>query len=359
MRKLAINAAVVLAIVAAAAVAWHMRGALVLVLLSVAIAAAVRPPLQVLVRRGVPRALALAMIYFLALATVAALVAALGGPILGELPGAADRLVAGYERARAVGAAGSGVARMIAGSLPAWADVMGRVPGDLGGIAMQALFATRSVFELITSVMVTIVLSVYWAARRDPFEMLIGLFTEPLRAHRIRVEWRHLWGIAGGHLSAALVRIALSSLVLAVAFRALGLPFWALCAFAAAVFSLIPFIGVPLAVMTGLLAAAPEGAALAGMVAALTFAIVVVVDHGAQRILHVHCSGPILLVLSALALMHVLGFLGLLIAAPVAAMLSHLTHLGLQRRTTWHFATRGVLVPGLPSAIDTLHGNTR
>ena len=98
---------------------------------------------------------------------------------------------------------------------------------------------------------------------------------------------------------------------------------------------------------------------LASAASALTGATVVLVEHFAQRLLQVHAGGPIMLVACALAMLHALGVAGLLVATPLAAMLTYLFHLTLKRQTTWHFATRGTLAPGVRGALLTEHGIPR
>src|SRR5690242_17759692 len=79
---------------------WQFISAIVLFLLSLAVAAALRPLINSLTGRYVPKRIALGTIYFLLTAAILSSFWMIGTPLLDELQMATDDSIAAYERAK-------------------------------------------------------------------------------------------------------------------------------------------------------------------------------------------------------------------------------------------------------------------
>jgi predicted PurR-regulated permease PerM len=317
MRRIALAATVSLATMTVAAIAWKFRGAAVLFLLSLAAAAAVRPPIERLERR-LGRGLALGVVYVSGVAFAAMFIYVLSHDLLHELDSAVERLGIGYDRLRNGG--GGPVHRFLLSRLPPAEALYQAIGGARPTLLLdQALGATRNAVDLGAELFVVIALSAYWSASREAFERLwLSLLPAPGRA-RARDIWRAVDSAVGLHLRSEVMQSVLCVLILAVMFRLARLPTPVLPALGAGLFRLVPFFGVPLAgAVAGLAGLGIDGptAALAAAFAALT---VVTLDQTVGRRLFAgRRPSPTLTVLLVVALVDAYGAVGLLLASTLA-----------------------------------------
>ena len=131
MKRLAWFTLLILATLTLALIFWEFRGAVVLFGLSLAVAAAVRPLVDRLATRGVPRGLALLVAYVLCLGGLLALVLILSGPLLTDLQQLTRDLAHSYEQLKTQWPTGSPVEQMVVSQLPAAGDLstLGPRPG--------------------------------------------------------------------------------------------------------------------------------------------------------------------------------------------------------------------------------------
>jgi len=317
VKRLAMAATVSLATLTVAALAWKFRGAAALFLLSLAAAAAVRPPIEKL-ERHVGRGLALGAVYTAGIALTACFIYVVSHGLLHELDAAVERLGIGYDRLRT--ADGGLLHRFLLGRLPPAAAVYQAIGGARPTALLdRVLGATRNAVDLGAELLIVIALSAYWSASRESFERLwLSLLPASGRA-RARDIWRAVEDAVGAHLRSELAQSALCVLLLAVMFRLARLPTPVLPALAAGVLRLVPFFGAPLAAAAaGLAGMSIDGptAALAASFAALT---VLVLDRGLSRqLLGARAPSPTLTVVLVVALVDAYGALGLLLASTLS-----------------------------------------
>jgi putative permease len=287
----------VLLTLAALALVWAFRGAVVLLLIAVAVAGAVRPIIDDLHARGVPFRLAIAIAYGAGLGVVALLVSVLAARLVVEIPLAADSLVQSY---------GQHLERAI-GEFRAAA------------VAQQALGSTVALLDLIGRVLLVIVLSIYWTGRRDTIERLWLSFLPVERRRGARSIWIETQRAVGAVLRRELGQSILVTLALSLGLWLAGVELWALATTAVLALRLIPLLGSGLSLAAVVLAAAPSGvlptvaAALVGLAVLGVLRVLVARWLPDERPLD-----PILSVPVVLALASSFGVAGL-IAAPLVA----------------------------------------
>src|SRR5215217_4044742 len=79
---------------------WQFGISIVLFLLSLAVAAALRPVISSITGRNVPKRLALGIVYFLLIAAIIGSLLLISQPFLNDLQTATDDFVANYEHAK-------------------------------------------------------------------------------------------------------------------------------------------------------------------------------------------------------------------------------------------------------------------
>jgi predicted PurR-regulated permease PerM len=100
MKRLAWSTGVILATVSGVLLGWELRNAVVLFILSLVIAATVRPLVDWFTERRLPRTLALLFTYVVCVGFIIALVLILSGPLLTELQQLTTNITSGYESIR-------------------------------------------------------------------------------------------------------------------------------------------------------------------------------------------------------------------------------------------------------------------
>src|SRR5512147_839033 len=100
MKRLAWFTGVILATFTAALLVWEFRTAVVLFILSLVIAATVRPLVDWFAARRLPRGLALLLAYVVCVGFVAALVLILSGPLVTDLQQLTKDVTSGYQQLR-------------------------------------------------------------------------------------------------------------------------------------------------------------------------------------------------------------------------------------------------------------------
>jgi putative permease len=288
----------VLLTLAALALVWAFRGALLLLLIAVAVASAVRPVIDDLHRRGVPFRLAIAVAYGAGLGIVGLLVYVLAARMIVEIPLAADDLVRAYGRhlERAIG------------------------EFRAAAVAQQALGSTVALLDLLGRVLLVIVLSIYWTARRDAIERLWLSFL-PVESRRgARSIWIETQRAVGTVLRRELGQSVLAALALTLGLWLAGVELWALATTVALALRLIPLLGTGLSLAAVVLAALPSG-----VLATVAAAIIGVAVLGGLRVVAARWLpderplDPILAVPVVLALASAFGVAGLIAAPMVAA----------------------------------------
>ena len=320
MRRLAHHVTLVFATVAAAVLLWQFREAILLFALALATVATLRPAVDFLVARRVPRTIAVALTCLGVVAFAALLVTVLGAPLASEAQRGANELLRAWDSAS--GSQTSLLRRVLVERLPAQAELYRALGSETPGSGAQAVLGiTMSALDLVGRAVVVLAMSVYWLANRDAFEHWgLSLLPSALRV-RTRETWRAAKAGVGEYLRSQLAQSLLAIVILDLGFHALGLRYPTLPAVAGGLARLIPVVGMPCAVLGAVVVGLANGtmeAAGAGMLAAATFVLIAVLG---TRAFPLRRHNAILEIVLMVALADAFGIAGLFAAAPVAAAL--------------------------------------
>jgi putative permease len=321
-------AAVSLATMMCAALLWNFRGAALLFLLSLVVAAAVRPFVDALEPR-LGRGLALAVTYISGLGVLATFLYVVSHATLGEIETVFDGLSRGYERLRAAGDSLNAVNPVnpilgfVVRRLPP-ATEMGKLMGTerLSALVTQLLGVTLNILDLAGRILIVVALSLYWSSSREFFERLWMSLVPAVHRTRARDIWRAIESGVGAHVRSDVGQSLLAVLGLGVAFHLAALKTPMLPALAAGVFRLIPFVGTILAAMSGFAAGYADNLPMGIAAAAATLLVLMLLDRWvARRVFDARALSPTLVVFLIVALADAYGIVGVLIASPLAAAL--------------------------------------
>jgi predicted PurR-regulated permease PerM len=319
-RKAAIATLVVLGVVALALALWKLRVLVSLFFLGLVIAAAMRPGVEWLHERHVPRGVGVA-IHYLAIAGLVALflwlvvpraVTQVGDALGGNVPTSTNDLDRATKHS-------TGIKHEILSSLQ---KRLKRLPAA-GSVAHASVGVGKAAFEVLIAIFFTFAVAAYWIFERDRARrVLLSLIA---REHRrtVRDTWDLIDAKLGAFVRGELVLIAFVGTLLSLIFWAIGLPFWLLLGIFAGIVEIVPVIGplaagvVAIAVGLTVSLGVALGAGLAVLGVRLFEDYIVV-----PRVLgHAVGLSPLVVLVSVTAIGLLLGGVYVLLAVPIAAVL--------------------------------------
>ena len=313
-----VAAIVVVGVVATALALWKLKLLISLLFLGIVISAAMRPGVEWLAARRVPRGAGIALHYLALLAFVGLLLWLAVPRALGQVQ-------------EALGVKG----------IPTSANDLEPATNNSTGVKHQVLVWLQSrlqdlpsagqafsigtlAMELVVGVFFTFAVAAYWIFERDRAIEAVGSRLQPRKRKKLRDTWHLIDLKLGAYVRGQGVLIVAVGIVLSLAFWAAGVPYWILIGAFAGLVEIIPVVG-PLAaggiaVAAGLTASV-ETAIIA---AAIVLAVRLLEDYIViPRVLgHAVALSPLIVLFAVTSVTIVLGGLSVLLAVPLAAVLA-------------------------------------
>jgi predicted PurR-regulated permease PerM len=319
-RTAAIATLVVLGILVLALALWKLRVLLSLFLLGLVMAAAMRPAIDWLHARRIPRGVGLGL-HYLALVGLIALflwlvvpraIDQLGAALGGSVPTSSSELQRAANRT-------TGIKHELLTSLQ---GRLKRLP-SAGAVTHASVTVTKTAFEVLVGIFFTFAVAAYWIFERDrAVRVLLSIIA---REHRrtVRDTWDLIDARLGAFVRGELILIAFVGTLLSVSFYAIGVPFWLLLGMFAGVVEIVPVIGplVAGALAVGVGLTVSVGVAIAAGLAVL--GVRLLEDYlVVPRVLgHAVGVSPLVVLVSVTAIGLLLGGVYVLLAVPIAAIL--------------------------------------
>ena len=300
---------------------WQFSVAILLFVLSLAVAAALRPIISTITGRKVPKRLALGIVYFLLVAAIFSSIFLVSSPLLNELQTATDDFVSNYDRAKAEWpTSGSVFQQTLAEQLPPSADFYQALTGEGGIPVLEGIFgAASNFFSILGQIALVLVLSLYWSADQFRFERL-ALSLLPDRHHpRALHVWRSVENGVGEYLRSELVQSVLAGLLLWLGYSMLGIRYPILLALWGAIVRLIPWFGAIIAILPALVLGIGISSTVGILATLYTIAIMMILSLVIEpRFFPRHKYSGLLIVLFVIAMAETFGFIGVVLAPPLA-----------------------------------------
>jgi predicted PurR-regulated permease PerM len=230
-KRTALATIVVLSIVILALALWKLRLVVALLFLAFILAAAMRPTVDKLARRGVPRAAGILLHYLVLVGFVAALLWAV-------VPRAIDQVDAALNLSREAQQA-TGVRHDIL------VGIQRRLQDLPSGTRLvdPALQVTKTVFEVALGIFFVLASAAYWIFERDRAENLVCSLLPRPRRKKVRDTWELIDAKLGAYVRGQALLIVAVGVVLSLAFWAIGLPYWLLIGAFAGLVEIVPVVG--------------------------------------------------------------------------------------------------------------------
>lgn len=318
-RRAAVATLVAGGIVILALALWKIRLLIALLFLGIIIAAAMRPGIEALQRRRVPRGVGIALHY-------AALFGLVGLLLYTVVPRALDQVTNAIEglpgRADAEVEDATGIRAEV---LTALAKRLEELPSG-GQLLDPALEVTLLTFEALIGIFFVLATAAYWIfERKHAVDLVTSVLPRPNRK-KVRDTWDLIDLKLGAYVRGQLILIILVATVLSLAFWGIGLRYWILVGAFAGVVEIIPVIG-PLA--AGALAVG-VGLTESWQLGLAAGTIVLVVRLLEDYIVIPRVLGeavglsPLLVLFSVTAVALLFGEFAVLLAVPIAAVVATL-----------------------------------
>jgi predicted PurR-regulated permease PerM len=300
---------------------WQFRTAVGYVLISLALAAAVRPLVNHWAERG----------RLVRLVVILLLLAALGGgALLLVLSGGADiRAFQALIREVSTQDAwqlpdlvqGSWFQQLLDTWLPPPSELFTALIGEEGQLVLPAVLGfTQGVFTALSGGLIVLFLALYWSVDKAHFERLWLSLLPPGQRSRVRDIWQTIESDLGAYIRSEAAQSFLAGLLLGLGYWAIGSPYPTLLALAGAVALLIPVAGATLAVMLPLFLGLLTGGPLSLVAAVYTLFVVAALKLWVEpRLSHRKQANPMLTVIFLVALADAYGLLGIVFAPPLSA----------------------------------------
>jgi predicted PurR-regulated permease PerM len=237
VKRVALSTLVVIAIVAAALALWKLKLVIALVFLGFILAAAMRPGVDALKRRRVPRSVGL-LLHYLALAGLVALFLWI------VVPRAVDQVqnaLGGATKAQIHREATK--SKGIKHELLTAIDKRLRELPKAGDLFHPALEVTLKAFEILLGIFFVLATAAYWIFERDrAVDWVSSLLARPKRK-KLRDTWNLIDLKLGAFVRGQALLIVLVGTVLSLAFWAVGEPYFILVGAFAGIVEIVPVIG--------------------------------------------------------------------------------------------------------------------
>src|SRR5690242_20070723 len=315
---------------------WQFRIVVIYVLISLALAATVRPIAKSESRQNLPRRLLLILLYVVGAGILALLIFMVGRFLIGDLQQLAQK-----------------ISIQSAWVLPSWLEggpfqqtlnrwlstpdkLFEAITSQRQLMLSAVLGFTQGIGGVVSGFLVILFLSIYWSINQNHFERLwLSLLPSEQRTHA-RDIWRTLEQDLGAYIRSEIIQSLLAVLLLGLGYWMLGSPYPALLAVVGAVAWLVPVVGAALAVTLPLLLGLLTGAQLSLFIVLYTFLVLIALQVWVEpRLFRRKWDNPLLTLVLILALADTFGLLGIIIAPPLSVVCQIL----------WNLLVNNQLVP--------------
>ena len=315
-------------------VLWQFRIVVVYVLISLTLAAALRPLFNRLAGRSFEVRVAWILLYLVAIGSFGYLLFLTAETAINEIQQLGQTVSVQDAWSLPIWLQGSSFHQVLVAWLPPPSKLFEALTGDQGQLVLPVILGfTQGIGSVVSGVLVILLLSLYWSINQIHFERLWLSLLPSGQRKQARDIWRTVEPDIGTYVRGEVIQSLLAGLLLGLGYWLLGSPFPALLALAGALACLIPVVGVALVVIPVLLVGLLTSVQLS--LFTTLYALVVLIALGVwikPRLFNRRWENPILTVVLLIALADAFGLVGLIVAPPLSVVCQILWHSLVSRR---------------------------
>jgi predicted PurR-regulated permease PerM len=333
-KRLAVFVAAVMTTLLVLVVLWQFHIVIVYVLISLTLAAALRPLAARLTGQSFVARAAWILLYLLGLGSFGCLLFLTGETAVKDIGQLAHALSAQDQWILPAWLEGSPFQLALVAQLPPPSKLFEALTGDQGQLVLPALLGfTQGIGGVVSGVLIILFLSIYWSINQIHFERLWLSLLPPDQRRQARGIWRTIELDLGGYIRSEFIQSLLAGLLLGLGYWLLGSPYPALLALVGALAWLIPLVGAFLAVILPLLIGLLTSMQLSLTTTLYTLIVLIALQVWVEpRLFKRRWDNPILTLVILLAMADAFGLIGLLVAPPISAICQILWQLLISNR---------------------------
>ncbi len=321
-KQIAIYGMAVMTTLLALLILWQFRTVAIYVLISLTLAAAIRPLVQRLAGQKFAIRMIWILLYILVLGSFVFLLFLTGKTIVSEIQSISQN--ASVRDAWLVPSwlQGTTFQKTIFARIPSPSKLFDAVTGEQGQLVLPAMLGFfQGVGGVLSAIFVILFLSIYWSINQVHFERLwLSLLPSGQRS-QARGVWRTVEPDIGAYIRSEIIQSLLAGLLFGLGSWLLGSPYPALLALAGALACLIPVVGEALAliivILVGLMTSIQVSlfTGLFALVALIAMRIWV-----KPRLFNRGWDNPILTVILLITMADAFGLAGVIVAPPLSVV---------------------------------------
>lgn len=300
---------------------WQFSISIVLFALSLAVSSALKPLINRIASRIKSKKFALGLVYSGITAAVLIFFLVGGQFLLEDIQRATDDFIIRYDRIKTHWPNDPSSFRQTLGEqLPSSADLSSALISEEGiNMLMVNGWPGQEFFSIFSYFAIILVLSIYWSADQLRFERIsVNLFPVDMRPKALHI-WRSIEKGVGSYLGSEFIQSALAGLILCLGYGVIGVRYPALLGLWGAIARLIPWFGILLAVLPLLFFGAGFLTLKAFLAIIFAFIVLILLKRIVEaRFLDQQSNNSLLIVLFVVILAQAFGFIGMLLAPPLA-----------------------------------------
>ena len=321
-KQLARFSAAVMVTLLALVVLWQFRIVVVYALISLTIAASLRPLIQLLAGRGIIVRAAWILLFLTVLGGFGFLLFLTGKTAINEIQLLAHTVSAQNEWKLPIWLEGSSFQLALVGRLPPPSHLFNAIIGNQGELVLPAILdITQGIGSVTSGILIILFLSIYWIISKVHFERLwLSLLPSDLRK-QARDIWRTIETEIGAYVRNQFARSLMAGLLLCFGYWLLGSPYPVFMALVGALAYLIPVVGAALVIISPLLLGLVISVQLSAFTVLYTLIVLVVLGILINpRLFYRKWDHPILNIVLLITLTDALGLIGIIIAPPLSVI---------------------------------------
>jgi putative permease len=314
-RQLVVIGTAVMTTLLALVVLWQFRIVVIYVLISLVLAATVRPIARSESRHNFATRLLLILLYAVSIGLSGLLIFLVGRLLIGDLQELAQTIAEQSNWVLPTWLEGGLFQQALDRWLPTPDKLFEAITSQRQLMLSAILGFTQGIGGFVSGFFVILFLSIYWGINQNHFERLwLSLLPAEQRKHA-RDIWRTLEHDLGAYIRSELIQSLLAVLLLGAGYWMLGSPYPALLAVVGAVAWLVPVVGAVLAVILPLLLGLLTGAELSLFTVLYTLVVLIALQVWVEpRLFKRQWHNPILTLVILLAMADAFGLLGIIVA---------------------------------------------
>jgi len=335
-KRIVVIGTAVMTTLLASVVLWQFRTVVIYVLISLALAATVRPLVRRESRHSFVARLPLILLYVVSIGIFGLLIFFVGRLLLGDLQQLTQTISVQSTWVLPARLEGGLFRQALARWLPTPDKLFEAITSQRQLMLSAVLRFTQGIGGIVSGLFIILFLSIYWSINQNHFERLwLSLLPSEQRT-RAREIWRVLEHDLGAYIRSEITQSLLAVLILGLGYWLLGAPYPALLAVVGAVAWLVPIVGAALAVILPLALGVLTGAQFSLFAVLYTLIVLIALQVWVEpRLFRRTRNNPILTLVILLAMADAFGLLGIIVAPPLSVAC----------QTLWNLLTSDLMTP--------------